>query len=135
MAIDSSTSGMQAVTQLGWQQFKLQQAKRNADQAERAAQILQQQAVNAQREADRSQEEAKTLAVQSDQAQTLAVKARQGLAALSSEATMQSRLTHVIDQASQHLSNIQSVSAAQDKAAPVVNSQGQTTGQIINTTA
>ncbi|MCX7179096.1 MAG: hypothetical protein NTX56_10080 [Proteobacteria bacterium] len=135
MAIDSSSLSMQSVTQLGWQQFKLQQAKRSADQAERSAQILQQQAGNAQREADRTQEEARALAVQSDQAQSLAVRARRGLSALSSESAMQSRLTHVIDQATERLANTSSVSVTQTKAAPVVNSQGQTTGKIINTTA
>lgn len=135
MAIDSSTSGLQSVTQLGWQQLKLQQAKRNADQAEQTAQILQQQASVAKQEANRAQENARTLAVQSDQAQSLAVRARQGLAGLSSGASSQAQLTYVIDQAVNRQPIAEATATAQDQSSSVVNTQGQTTGTIIDTTA
>lgn len=135
MAIDSSTSGLQSVTQLGWQQLKLQQAKRNADQAEQTAQILQQQASAAKQEANRAQENARALAVQSDQAQSLAVRARQGLAALSSGAAGQAQLTYVIDQAVNRQPIAQTTAPAQDQSSSAVNAQGQTTGTIIDTTA
>lgn len=135
MAIDSSTSGLQSVNQLGWQQLKLQQAKRNADQAEQTAQILQQQAAAAKQEADRAQEHARSLAVQSDQAQTLAVRARQGLATLASGAAGQAQLTYAIDQAVNRQSIAQATTLAQDQSSVAVKAQGQTTGTIINTTA
>lgn len=125
---------MQVVTQLGWQQFKLQQAKRNADQAERAAQILQQQAWDAKNEADRAQENARSLGVQSDQAQSTAARARQGLAAISSAATMQIQLMSVADQAIQRQQNVPPGAQVQNKASPVLNTQGQATGKIISTT-
>ncbi|MBI5922087.1 MAG: hypothetical protein HY847_10650 [Betaproteobacteria bacterium] len=135
MAIDPSASGLGSVTQFGWQQLKLQQAKRNADQAEQTAQILQQQASVAKREADRAQEHARSLGVQSDQAQSLAVRARQGLAALSAGASSQTQLTYVIDQALNRQSTAPSTSASQDKFSSVATTQASTTGTIINTTA
>jgi len=135
MAIDSSTSGLQSVTQFGWQQLKLQQAKRSADQAEQTAQILQQQASAAKQEASRAQENARSLAVQSDQAQSFAAKARQGLAAISTGGSMQSQMTYVVDQVVQRQQNVQAGAATQAKPSVTVSSHGQTTGTVINTTA
>ena len=135
MAIAPSASSLGSVTQFGWQQLKLQQAKRNADQAEQTAQILQQQASVAKREADRAQENARSLGVQSDQARSHAVRARQGLAGLASGASSQAQLTYVIDQAVQRQSTTQSTPARQDKFSSSASTQTSTTGTIINTTA
>jgi hypothetical protein len=111
MAIDPSASSLGSVTQFGWQQLKLQQAKRSADQAEQTAQMLQQQASVAKQEADRAQENARALGVQSDQAR------------------------YVIDQAVQRQSTTQSTPARQDKFSSSASTQTSTTGTIINTTA
>lgn len=139
MAIGSSTSGIQSAAQTGWQQLKLQQAKRNADQAEQTARSLLTQAQDAQRTADREQETARTLSVQSDQALSVAGRARQGLAALSSLSQMQAQLTHVADLVIQNQRNAQASSPPQTSATasatPVVNTQGQLTGTVVNTTA
>jgi len=143
MAIDSSTSGLGSVTQFGWQQLKLQQAKRNADQAEQTARLLQQQASAAKSEADRAQEKARNLGVQADQAQSYAVRTRQGLSALTAGASAQSQLTYVIDQAlnrptassSLTQSLLDQSTAGQDKFSSAANTQTATTGTIINTTA
>ncbi|MFA7268399.1 MAG: hypothetical protein WC073_03540 [Sterolibacterium sp.] len=141
MVAVSSTFGSQA-TQYGWEQLKLQQARRNADRAEQTAQSLQTEATEARRAADRAVENARSLSLQSDQAQTYAGRARQGLAALQSAGQMQMQLGQVADQviqrqqgaySSQSAQSAQSVNPAQ--SAPVVNTQGQLTGTVVNTKA
>lgn len=135
MAIESSTSSIQSATQSGWQQLKLQQARRNADQAEQTARSLQAQALDAQKTADQEQENARSLTVQSDQAQSAVGRARQGLAALSSLSQMQVQLTRVADQVIEKVQNAQPAAPAPESSAPVVNTQGQLTGTVVNTTA
>jgi len=139
MAIGSSTSGLPSATQDAWQQIKLQQAQRDADRADWNAQALQAQAQQAQRVANRAEEVARSLSVQADQAQSEAGKARQGLASLSSLGQMQSLVNHVSEQVFQTSPSTQegtpSDSQAQTSATPVVNTQGQVTGTVVNTTA
>jgi hypothetical protein len=150
MATISPTSANQAATQQGWQQLKLQQAQRNADRAEQEALSLRAQAADAQRSADNAQESARALSVQSEQAQSNAGRARQGLAVIRSVSDTGTRLTGAYEKiaqaqeqaaaADQPSSVTQTTSAPvapEPKAAgtPVVNTQGQTTGTLINTTA
>lgn len=133
MASVSSTS---SANQYGWQQLKLQQAVRNADQAEQEAQSLKTQANDAQRVADRAQENARSLYVQSDQAQAKAGQARQGLVAIGTAQQSVTQLSNTVDQVLTRkpvsTSTTQSTSTS---PAAVVNSQGQVTGTVINTTA
>jgi len=144
----SPVSSTSSASQYGWQQLKLQQAKRNADQAEQTAQTLKAQASDAQRVADRAQENARSLSVQSDQAQANAGQARQGLAALGNEQQAITQLSNTVDQvlARQQISTSTTKNATTSATGastvspksltpPVVNSQGQVTGKIINTTA
>lgn len=139
MAIASSTSNLPSATQDAWQQLKLQQAKRDAERADWNAQALQAQAQAAQRVANRAEEVARSLAVQADQAQSDAGKARQGLASLSSLGQMQNLVTHVSEQAFPIQQNSQASmpadSPTQAGTTPVVNTQGQVTGTVVNTTA
>lgn len=139
MAIGSATSGIQSATQDAWQQLKLQQAKRDADRADQTAQALQAQAADAQRVASRAEEVARSLSVQAEQAQSVAGKARQGLASLSSLGQLQALVDHVSEQVFQtQLDTPQSVPATtqtQASTTPVVNTQGQVTGTVVNTTA
>ncbi|MCX7174553.1 MAG: hypothetical protein NT159_11660 [Proteobacteria bacterium] len=141
MAIGSSTSNIQSATQGAWQQLRLQQAKRDADRADQTAQALQAQAEDAQRVANRAEAEAKSLGVQADQAQSEATRARQGLASLSSMGQMQTLLNHVTEQVFQVPQNTQQSTQlsvpvkSQTGATPVVNTQGQVTGTVVNTTA
>lgn len=137
MAILSSTTGAQSAAQFGWEQIKLQQAQRNADQAQQTAQSLQAQAQDAQRAADRAQDVARSISVQADQAQTNAGRAVQGLAAIKTSGQSQIQLANVVDQVVQRQQNAQPVppTQPQQNAPPVVNTQGQTTGRVINTTA
>ena len=137
MASVSSTSG---ANQYGWQQLKLQQARRTADQAEQTAQSLRAQASDAQRVAEQAQDSARSLGVQSDQAQARAGQARQGLAAVAGAQQSVTQLANVADQV---IGRQQSAAPATPntapapvaKTSPVVNSRGQVTGKIINTSA
>lgn len=142
MAIGSSTSGIQTLpsaTQDAWQQLRLQQAQRDADRAERTAESLQAQARDAQKVALRANETARSLSVQADQAQSEAGKARQGVASLSSLGQFQTLVNHVSDQVTQRLQNTQQSAPVNSQVpvstTPVVNTQGQVTGTVVNTTA
>jgi len=139
MAIGSSTSGLPSATQDAWQQLKLQQAQRDADRADWNAQALQAQAQQAQRVANRAEDVARSLSVQADQAQSEAGKARQGLASLSSLGQMQKLVNHVSEQVFPTPTETQPAvpagGQAQSSATPVVNTQGQVTGTVVNTTA
>lgn len=149
----TSVSGAQSAAQSGWQQLKLQQAQRNATQAEQNARALEAQASNAKRDADRAQDNARSLEVQSGQARDDAGRARQGLAAIRSTQEMQVRLGNTVDQAVKLQSGTETASTATttteapvptvataatasttSTAAPVINTQGETTGRIINIT-
>ena len=137
MAIGSSTSANQSTLQSAWQQMQVQQAQRNADQAEQNARALQAQAGNARRSADRAQENARSLEVQSSQAQAYADRAQQGVATYRSEVQTVSKLAGAYDKVSQamHGAQVQQPQAPQQNVPTVVNSQGQTTGQVVNITA
>lgn len=137
MVIGSSTSATQSGLQSAWQQMQVQQAQRNADQAEQNARALQAQAGEARRSANRAQETARSLEVQSGQAQVDADRAQQGVAAFRSEGKALSNLAGAYDKIVQamHGTPAQQTQAPPQSAAPVVNVQGQTTGQLVNVTA
>lgn len=128
MAIISSDA-----VQNGYQQFKLLQAKRSADEAEQTARALQAQAWDARRRADRADQNAQSLAIESDMAQATAGKARQGLAAVQTAAQMQVQLTTATEQVVQKQQGTES--GPSTLSTPVVNVQGQLTGTVVNTTA
>jgi hypothetical protein len=150
MAVTSATSNSLSAAQLGMQQLRVQQAKQNAERAEAAAQSLRAQADAAQREAGQAQENARSLYVRSDQAQNIAGQARQGLVAVRSQGEMQVRLSNTVDQVVERanlpavdatpvsVSPAVSTSSATEQRAspqPVVNTSGQVTGRVVNTTA
>lgn len=135
----ASVSATSSANQYGLQQLMVQQARRNADQAEQTAAALKAQADDAQQVADQAQANARSLSVQSDQAQQRAGQARQGLAALSVEQQGVNLLSLAVDRvlARQQASTsmARSGSTVTSAPAPVTNSQGQVTGRIVNTTA
>lgn len=153
----TSISSVSSTVQSGYAQLKLQQARRNAEQAEVTAQALSQQAQQAKGEANQAQENARQLSVQSDRAQTGAVQARQGLMAMRSAAEAGDRLGTAYDKIAQAIGTKTetTVAAAPADAAiasaatttavtpavtaptsnPVVNDKGQTTGTLINIVA
>ena len=130
----TSTSGAQSSGNLVWAQLQQQQAQRNADQAEQKARALQDKARDAQAVADQAQENARSTKVSSDQAQGDAREARQGLVALKSLEQVQSGFSELRDELRKVIDPT-AADAASGKAAPVVNSSGQTTGTLVNVTA
>jgi len=135
MAITSSVSGTQSIVQSGLQQLKLQQARRSAEQAEQTAQALQTQANDAQRRAAREEEQARSLSVQADQAQGNAGRARQGLALIQTANESLTQVGNVVDQVIKKQQSVQTSTQSVLESKPVVNTQGQVTGTVINTTA
>jgi hypothetical protein len=135
MAAVSSSSGFQAVTQAAYQQLKVQQARQNADRAEEVARALAARAGDARQVAEQAQESARVLTVQSNQAQTAAGQARQGLAAMDSAGRMQASLANTADQVVTRSAEPVSTGVESKSVAPVVNTSGQVTGTLVNTTA
>lgn len=139
-----AVSSLSSANEYGLQQLRMQQARRDADQAEQAARSLRAQADGAQRVAEEAQESARTLGVQSDQAEARAGQARQGLASVASTQQAITQLTKGVNQAvvSEPVVPVVQPSPQGGKAAvatagaaPVVNAQGQVTGTIVNTSA
>ena len=135
MATVSSISGTQSAAQSGLQQFRLQQAERNAAQAEQTARSLQTEAGDAQQRASRAEEDARSIAAQAEQAQANAGQARLGLAVIRNVDQMQVQLSNAIAQVAEQLKTAEPVAPSQNPVPPVINAQGQVTGTVINTTA
>jgi hypothetical protein len=141
MATISSISGALSATQSGLQQLRLLQAQRAAEQAEQTARSLQVQAQDAQRKAVHAQENARSITIQADQAQSVAGQARQGVAIVKTVGDMQSQISNVVSQVTEKLGIAETAVvtpktvAPATTAAPVVNTQGQLTGTVVNTTA
>lgn len=135
MAGISSLSGVQSAVQSGARQLRLQQAERDARQAEQIAQALQGQAHDAQLKSRDAQEEARAIASQADQAQSTAGQARRGLAAIRSVGELHGRLSDTLDQVAERQNSAVPATPPQGAAPPVINAQGQVTGSVINTTA
>ena len=122
------TTSVAGAISFGTDQLRVQQAKRNADQAEASARSLRRAATSAQQAADATQESARTLQVRSDQAQVDAGQARQQVTSLQSVRTLQQGFDTVRTQIAEGLKSL-------DAPAPVVNAEGQTTGTLVNVTA
>lgn len=128
----SSTS---SANEYGLQQLRVQQARRSAEQAEQAAQLLEAQAAGAQQAAEQAQENARSLSVESSQAQARAGQARQGLIAMGSAQQAITQLTNAVNQAAVPVTTSVPTTQSVGSPPPVVNTQGQVTGKIVNTTA
>lgn len=140
MASISSLSGTQSAAQSGLQQLRLQQARKDAEQAEQVARSLQARARDAQQKAGEAEQTARTISTQADQAQAGAGQARQGLAAIQSRSQMQARLSGTVSQVAEKAKLPEPavpvpVAPTTDSSTPVVNTQGQLTGTVVNTTA
>jgi len=148
----SISSSASSAAQYGLQQLKLQQALRNADRAEQAARSLEAAANSAKQDAQQAQDNARSLEIQSGTAQAAAGRARQGVAAIKTSDQMKASLNTTLDQTIQKLPENASATAtttttgsessvttsstgSSQQSSPVINTQGETTGTIINTTA
>ncbi len=135
MATISSISGAQSAAQSGLAQLRLQQARRDAEQAEQVARSLQAQAQSAQQRASEAQENARSITTQAEMAQTNAGQARQGLALVKTVGQMQNQLTNIVTQVAEKQRIAEPPAPVQKSAPPTINVQGQVTGTVINTTA
>lgn len=107
------------VSQSAFQQLRVQQAERAAQLAEEQAHMLQVQAQSARREASRAQQEARDLQAQSNRAGINASNARQRAAAEKANVQLASELERRIQ-----------TQVRQD--APVPNALGQLTGRVVH---
>jgi hypothetical protein len=134
------TSVAQPASLNGSVQSALQQAKRVANQAEATAQTLATQAASAQAEATNAQDYASALTIQAGQAQLNVGWTQQNLAEVETVGQLNTQITSVIKNVvdSQPPATPPIVVAAKPTPPviqPVVNTQGQVTGKIINTSA
>lgn len=136
----SSTTSSSATS--ATQQAAVQQAKREADQAENAAQTLESQAANAQTRATQAEGYARTLNIQAGQAQLGAGYSEQHLSALQLSGQINNEIVSgpsytpstSVQQALAY-SLAPPPATVPQSTSPVLNTQGQVTGKIINTSA
>jgi len=124
-------SGAQGSASAVMSQLQMQQAQRNAEQAESKARSLQAQARVAQTEADRAQQNARQLQGSSSQASTDAASARRNVSSLEAFGSLNTGLSELRTQIAAVLAPEAPVATAET----FVNSEGQTTGTLVNVTA
>lgn len=127
-----STSSASAANKYGVKQLTRQVAKRSADQAIETVQSLKRKANDALLAANSAEEKARILAARSDQGRESIAVANQEPAATVQQAVMQ--LSNSGGQLRSHQQTPASTTRSAS-VAPVLNSQNQVTGTLINTTA
>jgi F0F1-type ATP synthase delta subunit len=140
MSATSLTSVAQSNNLNGSVQAALQQAKRTANQAEATAQTLAAQAANAQAEATNAQDYASALTIQAGQAQLSVGWTQQNLAEIETAGQLNTQISSVVKNVVDASPPAQPSIVVAAKPTPpviqpVVNTQGQITGKIINTSA
>ena len=137
MSSISAVSASQTASSSSSLQAALQQAKRTASQAETDAQTLEQQAASAQAAASNAQAYAGSLNIQASQAQLNVGWTQQSLDAVEVAGQINTEIPAVLS----NIVNVQASKATSEAEAipvtkpPVVNTSGQVTGKIINTSA
>jgi threonyl-tRNA synthetase len=127
MAISAAASSVQSLAPAIWQTLQMQQAQRNADQARQNAQALQSEASQAQSAADRADQQARAIGREAQQAQFVSTQADQNLTTAKSGQQVQTQITRLSQNVHQAAQSLQ--------APPVVNTQGQVTGKVVNVKA
>lgn len=130
-ATNSTTPSIQAA--LG--RAKLQQARREADQAESNAQNLREQADAAELEAQKSQANVRTLSTRTQQESAATYAAPRVNAETEVPVKTQDFLVGIYSATSQKRADSGNALKSDAHAAPVINSQGQATGRIVNLSA
>jgi hypothetical protein len=130
-----SSSSSASIGQSVLSQLQLQQAQRNAERADANARSLQAQAREAQQIAVQAQAEARSISSQADQAQSEASQAKLSLAVIRNGGQVQSDLAGAVGNVVETLKVASPVAATPSPTVPVVNTQGQLTGTVVNTTA
>lgn len=124
-------SGAQGGASSVMSQLQMQQAQRNAEQAEQKARALQAQARTAQTDADRAQENANRLQGSSSQAKSDAASARRNLYSLEAFSDINASLADLSTQ----IAAVLAPSEAPAANAAFINSEGQATGTLVDVTA
>ena len=135
MSAISSISASQSASPSSSLQAALQQAKRTASQAESNAQALEAQASNAQAAASSAQGYASALNIQAGQAQLNVNWTQQDLDAVETAGQISTQITSVVSNVLDVEQSKPASIAVPVAKPPVVNTQGQVTGKIINTSA
>jgi len=135
MSAISSVSASQSTSASSSLQTTLQQAKRAADQAESTAQTLETQATEAQEAASSAQGYASSLSIQAGQAQLNVGWTQQDLSAVETAGQLSTQISSVIANVVDVQQSRLAVIATPIPKPPVINTQGQVTGKIINTSA
>lgn len=135
MAAISSLSGAQTAPQSGLLQFKLQQATRVAEQAEQLARSLQAEVSAAQQAAATADENARAVATEANQAEVVAGQARADVTAIRSASQAQAQQTNAVSLQAETLKVLEPAIKSRPSAPPIINTQGQVTGTVVNTTA
>lgn len=130
MAINAISSNSQPA----WQQLQFQQVQRSADQAAQSARSLQAQANSAQAAADSAQAKANSLQSKASQAQFVAGQTNILLQTTKSLGQIGTQINDALDQVVKRQTTAQPAAPAQAPKV-VVNTQGQTIGTVVNTTA
>ena len=131
----AAVSSAQSATGAAWGQMQLQQAQRNAEQAEVKARALASQARAAESEAARAQENARNLRVESTQANSQAAEAQRGVVEMKGWSLLSSQFSGLQSQIKEVLQNSSTPTTTTAAATPVVNAYGQETGTVVNVTA
>lgn len=127
-ATNSTTPSLQAA--LG--RAKLQQARQEAEQAENNAQRLREQADAAEQDVQKSQAKVRTVAAQNQRDTAVTYTASQEKNTSEVPTATQDFLVRLYSATSQKRSDSGNALKSDPSAAPVINSQGQSTGRIVN---
>jgi type II secretory pathway pseudopilin PulG len=131
MVAISATSSVTPSLQVALGKTRLEQARREATQAEATAQSLRAQANDAERDAQKSQEKVRELAAKSQLPDLTYAPPRKGLTAEVQTAT-KALLAELNKSANRKHAEVSPARNATVTAPPVLNTQGQTTGRIVN---
>jgi chromosome segregation ATPase len=135
MATISSISGAQTAPQSSFLQLQLLQAARDAAQAEQVARSLQAEVSAAQQAAASAEQNVRGITAQARQAEVAAGQAQSNLAAVRSVGQVQAQQASALSVQAQTLNVLEPVIKSRSSAPPIVNTQGQITGTVVNTTA
>jgi hypothetical protein len=131
MPVSALSSNLQSAVQ----QIQLQQAERGVERARLNARSLQAQASSAQAAADSAQVEARAIASAASQAQSAAQQASLQLLSANSLRQVASQVSATLAQVLPKAAATQPEVVTTAAAPAVVNTQGQTIGTVVNTTA
>jgi hypothetical protein len=116
-------------------QSRLQQATREAGQAQQLARSLQGEVAAAEQAAARAEQNVRAMTAQARQAEAVAGQAQSNLAAVRAASQAQPQETNVAPLATTARRISELAALTQTTAPAIINAQGHLTGTVVNTTA